>query len=416
MAFFGDLPTIITFIFSLTILSYYILLFMKQKKPKQVHKFASITIIIPAHNEEEYIAEAIESVIKAEFDGKKQIIVVDDGSIDKTYEIALKYKGIRVIRTKHSGKSNSLNKALSYAKGDLIAVVDGDSRINKDALKLMTKEVERKNVVAATGIVKVSNRNKFICMWVHIEQLYNSLIRSLLSKIHANIVTPGPLSVYRKKEVMELGGFSTEGFSEDMDITIRLIRKGYKIGFAEKAIAETNMPYDVKGFLRQRTRFARGILNIFKRHMQLNKTIIDVYTLPLFLFAYMQAIIMGSFILYQIVSGYITYFASKAIYFNLEVVKFFFEWFSIIGFVKWFMGVFSGETALTFVTIIGIVATLLSYPLFILAIIKFDRKFDLRHLIAIFFMFPFWLLIMIIYILMAPDYFRKQYNIWKKNE
>ena len=389
---------------------------MKQKKPKQVHKFASITIIIPAHNEEEYIAEAIESVIKAEFDGKKQIIVVDDGSIDKTYEIALKYKGIRVIRTKHSGKSNSLNKALSYAKGDLIAVVDGDSRINKDALKLMTKEVERKNVVAATGIVKVSNRNKFICMWVHIEQLYNSLIRSLLSKIHANIVTPGPLSVYRKKEVMELGGFSTEGFSEDMDITIRLIRKGYKIGFAEKAIAETNMPYDVKGFLRQRTRFARGILNIFKRHMQLNKTIIDVYTLPLFLFAYMQAIIMGSFILYQIVSGYITYFASKAIYFNLEVVKFFFEWFSIIGFVKWFMGVFSGETALTFVTIIGIVATLLSYPLFILAIIKFDRKFDLRHLIAIFFMFPFWLLIMIIYILMAPDYFRKQYNIWKKNE
>ena len=276
--------------------------------------------------------------------------------------------------------------------------------------------MERKNVVAATGIVKVSNRNKFICMWVHIEQLYNSLIRSLLSKIHANIVTPGPLSVYRKKEVMELGGFSTEGFSEDMDITIRLIRKGYKIGFAEKAIAETNMPYDVKGFLRQRTRFARGILNIFKRHMQLNKTIIDVYTLPLFLFAYMQAIIMGSFILYQIVSGYITYFASKAIYFNLEVVKFFFEWFSIIGFVKWFMGVFSGETALTFVTIIGIVATLLSYPLFILAIIKFDRKFDLRHLIAIFFMFPFWLLIMIIYILMAPDYFRKQYNIWKKNE
>ena len=140
MAFFGDLPTIITFIFSLTILSYYILLFMKQEKPKQVHKFASITIIIPAHNEEEYIAEAIESVINAEFDGKKQIIVVDDGSIDKTYEIASKYTGIKVIRTKHSGKSNSLNKALSYAKGDIIAIVDGDSCINKDALKLMTKE------------------------------------------------------------------------------------------------------------------------------------------------------------------------------------------------------------------------------------------------------------------------------------
>ena len=417
MVFFEDLPIIITFIFLLTILSYYILLFIKPKKPKQVHKFSSITIIIPAHNEEKYIAEAIESVIKAEFDGKKRIIVVDDGSIDQTYEIASKYKGVKVLRTKHSGKSNSINKALSYAKGDLIAVVDGDSCINRDALKIMTEEVQRENVGAATGIVKVRNRNKFICMWIHIEQLYNSLMRLLFSKIHANIVTPGPLSVYRRKEIMELGGFSTKGFSEDIDITIRLIRKGYKIGFAENAVAETNMPYDIKGFLRQRTRFAKGILNIFKRHMQLNKTIIDLYTLPLFFFAYMQAVIMGFFITYQIVSGYFTYFASKAIFFNLEVLKFFFEWFSIVGFVKWSFSIFSGETALTFIAIVGIVSTLLSYPLFLFAIIKFDKKFDLRHLIPLFFMFPFWLLIMVIYILMIPEYFRKsQYNIWKKNE
>jgi hypothetical protein len=125
---------------------------------------------------------------------------------------------------------------------------------------------------------------------------------------------------------------------------------------------------------------------------------------------------MGSFIIYQIVFGYFTYFFSKAIYFNFEVLKFFFEWFSIVGFAKWFFGIFSGQTPLTFVAIIGIASTLLSYPLFFLAIIKFDRKFDLKHLIPIFFMFPFWLLIMVIYILMVPDYFRKQYNIWKKNE
>jgi len=412
------LPAIITFIFLLTVLSYYALIFIKKRKSKPVHKFSSITVIIPAHNEEKYIANAIESVLSADFNGKKQIIVVDDGSIDRTYEIASKFKknGVRVIKTRHLGKSSSLNTALRYAKGDIIAVIDGDSYIQKDALRMMTKELERKDVVAATGIVKVKNRKKFICMWIHIEQLYNSLMRLLLSKIDANIVTPGPLSMYRRKELMQVGGFSTKGFSEDIDVTIRLIRKGYKIGFAEEAVAETNMPYDAKGFLRQRTRFARGILNIFKRHMQLNTTIIDLYTLPLFLFSYIQAVIMGSFTIYQIVSGYNTYFASKAIYFNLSVLKFFFEWFSIVGFVKWFAGILSGQIPLTFVAIVGIVATLLSYPLFFMAIIKFDRKFDLWHLIPIFFMFPFWLLIMVIYILMAPDYFRKQYNIWKKNE
>lgn len=412
------LPAIITFIFLLTVLSYYALIFIKKNKSKPVHNFSSITAIIPAHNEEKYIANAIGSVLSADFNGKKQIIVVDDGSIDRTYEIASKFKknGVKVIKTRHLGKSSSLNTALRYAKGDIIAVIDGDSYIQKDALRMMTKELERKDVVAATGIVKVKNRKKFICMWVHIEQLYNSLMRLLFSKIDANIVTPGPLSMYRRKELMQVGGFSTKGFSEDIDVTIRLIRKGYKIGFAEEAVAETNMPYDAKGFLRQRTRFARGILNIFKRHMQLNTTIIDLYTLPLFLFSYIQSVIMGSFTIYQIVSGYNTYFASKAIYFNLSVLKFFFEWFSIVGFVKWFAGILSGQIPLTFVAIVGIVATLLSYPLFFMAIIKFDREFDLWHLIPIFFMFPFWLFIMVIYILMAPDYFRKQYNIWKKNE
>ena len=412
------IPSLITFMFLLTIISYYALIFIKIKKPAKTQKFSSITLIIPAHNEGKYVADAIESALDAEFDGNKQIIVVDDGSNDKTYEIASRYKlKVELIKTEHSGKAASLNKALSIAKHDLIAVVDADSIIHKDALELMKDEIEREDIIAVTGVVKVKNRKKFIGMWLHIEQLYNSLIRLLLSKINANIVTPGPLSMYRKKELMEAGGFSLEGFSEDIDVTIRLIRGGYKIGFAENATAETNMPYTIKEFLRQRARFARGILNIFKRHLQLNKAIIDIYTLPLFLFSYAQAVIMGTFTIYQIVSGYITYFASKSIYFNAYVLRFFFDWFSVIGFVKWAAGVVTGATPLTIAAIIGIASTLLSYPLFILAIIKFDKKFDLWHLIPIFFMFPFWLLIMLIYILALPEYFRKkQYNIWKKNE
>src|SRR3989338_745541 len=418
MAVFEYVTILITLIFLLTIISYYMLIFIKIKKHKKTHKFLSITVIITAHNEEKYVADAIKSILDADFDGNKQVILVDDGSKDKTYEIALRYKPkIEVIKTEHSGKAASLNKALLLAKNDLVAVVDADSIINKDALELMKDEIERENTVAVTGVVKVKNRRKFICMWIHIEQLYNSLIRLLLSKINANIVTPGPLSMYRKKELVEAGGFSLEGFSEDIDITIRMIRKGHKIGFGEKAVAETNMPYTAKEFLRQRSRFARGILSIFKRHLQLNKAIIDVYTLPLFLFSYVQAVIMGSFTIYQIASGYMAYFFSKSIYFSFDVLRFFFDWFSIIGFAKWAAGIITGATPLTFVAIIGITSTLLSYPLFILSIIKFDKKFDLWHLIPIFFMFPFWLLIMLIYILMLPEYFRKkQYNIWKKNE
>ncbi|MBR9690667.1 glycosyltransferase family 2 protein [Candidatus Woesearchaeota archaeon] len=414
-----NIPGVITAIFLAVILSYYLLLFARVKKTSVEKNFRSVTVIIPAHNEEDYIKQCIESVLIAEFEGKKQIIVVDDGSIDDTFKIASVFKkaGVVVLKTKHSGKSASINLALKKAAGEVVCIVDGDSVIERNALSEIIKEVGRKNVAGATGVVKVKNRKKHILMWVHIEQIYNSLMRYLFSKINANVVTPGPLSAYRKKDLLELKGFSTEGFSEDMDITVRLIRSGKKIGFNEKAVALTNMPYDMKGFLRQRTRFARGMVFFLKKHMRLNTAVIDVYTLPLMFFAYVQAIIMGGLTIYQLVSGYVTYFFSKGIYFSLSVLKFFFEWFSLVGFSKWTYNVLVGVEPLSFVAIIGILSTLLSYPLFLFAIIKFDKKIDLLHIIPFFFMFPFWLLIMVIYILMAPEIFKKsQRNIWKKNE
>lgn len=419
MNLFLELKNIITFIFLLSILSYYMLFLIKHRKPKPIKKFSSITVIVPAHNEEEYIETSLNCILDARFDGNKEIIVIDDGSRDKTAEIVEKFKsrGVKFIRTKHSGKSASMNKAINMAKGELIAIVDADSYIEKDALAELAIELGRKNIVAGCGVVKVANRRKFLCMWPHIELVYNSLIRSLFSKINANVVTPGALSMYRTKELKEIGGFSTQGFSEDTDIAIRLIRKGYKIGFTDKAISNTNMPYDVKGFLRQRTRFARGLIDILKRHLQLNNTMIDIYTLPLFLFSYFQSVIIGSFTIYQLTTGYITYYASKGVYLSFGVLKFFFEWFSIMGFIRWSYSVFTGSTPITIITIIGIVSTLLSYPLFFFAIFKYDKKFDLLHLIPIFFMFPFWFVLMIIYTICLPEYFKKkQYNIWKKNE
>lgn len=412
------IANIVTAFFLMVIVSYYILIFIKPRKVNKEKSFSSISVIITAHNEESYIKEAIESVKAAEFKGNKEIIIVDDGSNDKTAEISSEYisKNIKLLRTSHNGKSASINKALRIAKGELIAIVDGDSYVHKDALMEIIKKLEGKNVVGASGVIKVKNRNKFICGWLHVEQVYYSLIRLLITKINANITTPGPLSVYRKKELIEVGGFSTEGFAEDADITIRLIRKGYKIEFAEKAIVETNMPHQFKWFFRQRSRFARGTINILKRHMKANTKMIDIYTLPILLFSYAQAVIMGLWILYQILSGYVVYFVSKGAYFNIYVLKFFFEWFSIIGTVRWLINVFSSQTSLNLTTIIGVLSSLLTYPLLFLALYKFD-KLSIRNLLTVFFMFPFWLLVMGIYTISLPEYFRKrQYNIWKKNE
>jgi cellulose synthase/poly-beta-1,6-N-acetylglucosamine synthase-like glycosyltransferase len=412
-----QLSTIITAIFFLILLSYYTLLFLRVQKPDYRKKFSSITIIIPAHNEERYLKECITSVIAAKFSGKKEIIVVDDASKDATAKIARSFKQVILLQNKkHSGKSFSLNKALKKSTGDLVAVVDGDSVIDKNALVELAKEVARDNVGGAAAVVKVKNRTSFINPWVHLELIYGSFLSSILSKINANVVTRGALSMYRHDALLAIRGFSTQGFSEDVDVGIRLVRKGYHIGFSDTAITSTHMPDTPKGFLRQRIRFARGQVNLLKRQLRFNSTIIDLYTLPLLLFSYIQAIIMGTITLYKIISGYMLYFVDKGIYFNLQVVKFFFEWLSIIGFLRWTVQIFSGAEPLTIGSAIGIAATLLTYPLLISAIFKYDTL-DLLHILIICFMFPFWLLLMIIYTLCLPEIFmQKQYNKWKKNE
>jgi len=164
------LYTTITTIFFIVVASYYVLLFLKIKKPDYHKKFHSITVIIPAHNEERYIAACIQSVQDAAFDGPKQILVVDDASRDATPQILKTIKGITVMTNRHhTGKSASMNKALQRATGDLVAIVDGDSTIQQDALVELARELTRERVAAAAAVVRVQNRKAFLCVSYYLE-------------------------------------------------------------------------------------------------------------------------------------------------------------------------------------------------------------------------------------------------------
>lgn len=410
---------IFTFIFTLILLSYFILLFYKRKKKPKEKEFNSITVIIPVHNEEKYIQECIKSVKDANFKGIKKIIVVNDGSIDnskKLIEEVLDKEDI-FLNFNHQGKSKSINKALELVETDLIAIVDGDSTIEKNSLNILKEEIEQENVSAVTTVVKVKNTNKFICLWLHLEQLYNSLIRDIQSKINANITTPGPLSLYRTKDIKKIGGFSIKRYSEDVDITIRLIRLGKKVVFSNKTFSSTNMPYTFKEFSRQRKRFCKGMINMFTKHLRFNKLAIDIYTFPILLFTYLQAVIMGSLTLFNIITGYNQYFFQKGIFFNVDVLRFFLDWLSITGFINWTIRILSFQEPFTTVAFFGIFSTLMTIPLYLVAIIKYDKTFNLKHLFPFLFMNSFWLIVMFYQIISTPEFFnKKRMNIWKKNE
>ncbi|MCF7865858.1 glycosyltransferase family 2 protein [Candidatus Woesearchaeota archaeon] len=414
------ISTIITTIFLIVIISYYILLFKKKKQKEKTNKiYDSISIIIPAHNEQRYIEKSINAAIKAKFKGKKQIIIINDGSTDNTKQILQnleKKHNLKIIHQKHSGKAKSINKALKISTGKLIAIIDADSIIQEDALIKAIPYIKQKKVGIVCSTVKVANRKHPIGMYLHLEQLYNSLLRSLFTKMNVNIVAPGPLSIYDKQILQEMQGFSTKGYSEDVDIAIRYIKKGYTIEHAEESISETYMPLDAKGFFRQRSRFAKGWLNIFSKHLKMNKFLIEIYTLPLMLFSYFQAVIMGIITFYNIISGYITYFASKGIYMSTGVLEFLLDWISISGIIKWTIRIIQGQEPITAIIIITLLASLLVYPLYIIAILRYDKKIKIWHIIPILFFAPFWWIIMLIYIINLPEYFNKnQKNIWHKD-
>lgn len=406
---------ILTVIFFLVTLSYYLLLCYKPKRRKADSAFTSVTVIIPAHNEQRYIEACVQSVIKAEFNGDKEIIVVDDGSSDATAEIVSRIPSVTLIRQAHTGKAATLNMAIARATGQLVAIIDGDTEIEPNALMEMQKDLEQEKTAATTCPIAVKNRQEGVLMWVHVEQLYASLLRSIMTKVNANVINSGQCGMFRKKELVDCGGFSTFGLSEDMDVAIRLVRAGYHLSFTEGTMAYTNMPESFAWFWKQRARWARGGLNNLVRHLRLNTSVIDVYSMPLVVFGYIQALIMGGFTLYKIIDGYFYLYFTYGHFFNWRIILFILNWCSALGMLKWTFGFFTGASPITAVNIAGALASLLSYPLFLIAIIKFDKKIDWNHIIPLMFMAPLWWIVMLIQALCLPELFNKErYNIWTK--
>ncbi|MBI4176206.1 MAG: glycosyltransferase family 2 protein, partial [Candidatus Aenigmarchaeota archaeon] len=218
-------PTIVLFVI---LMSQYWLLFMRRDR-KYARQFKGpISILVPAHNEGKFIRETINALLEADYPSRKEIIVIDDGSTDETPKILREFasKGlIRKMRTNHVGKANALNAALKRARYGTVFVVDGDSIVEKQALKNLVRPFADSRVAAATGIIKVRNAQKPIAWFQRAEYLHSCLFKSLCDKINAAMFASGPLSAFRKKVLLEAGGFNPKVYLEDIDISLKIIKK-----------------------------------------------------------------------------------------------------------------------------------------------------------------------------------------------
>ncbi|MFB6114806.1 MAG: glycosyltransferase family 2 protein, partial [Candidatus Nanohalobium sp.] len=144
--------------------------------------FPSVTFLVPAYNEEEYISDCIESLLNQSYEGKIDIIAINDGSEDSTLEELKKFEDeIKIIDKENTGKANSMNRALEEVDTELVACMDADSIADKDMVKNMVGYFEEDNVKGVTPAMKVRNPETWAEKMIWTEFTYNILLRKLFA-------------------------------------------------------------------------------------------------------------------------------------------------------------------------------------------------------------------------------------------
>jgi len=219
-----------------------------------------VSILIPVWNAEDTIRAAIDSCIALDYPNK-EIIVINDGSTDKTKEICEEYVNsdkITLLNKTNGGKASAMNFGIKHAKGEYVSCLDADSFFRPNALIQMIGYFEDSAVGAVTSSMKVYNPRNWIQMIQWVEYIFAIYLRRLMHFMNCLYVIPGPGSTYRRDVLLELGGFDEHSLTEDMDIAFRIQKAGYRITNSINAEVDTIAPDTLRGLIKQRIRWYAG--------------------------------------------------------------------------------------------------------------------------------------------------------------
>ena len=228
----------------------------------------SISLIVPARNEEKVIGKCLSSLTKLDYPrGKLEIIVAIDGSSDRTAKISRSYgRRVRVIEsTPKSCKAEALNEVIPKAKGEIIGIYDADCIVDKNCLKQVAKNFENKETAGVCGNLKSYNtKESIIAGALALETGFISFVECFLNEHGANTHFFGKNMFIRKNVLRKIGMFDTQTFIEDAEMSIKMKKYKYKTVFEPNALAWHEEPKTLKAFVKQRVRWVRGTIKLFK--------------------------------------------------------------------------------------------------------------------------------------------------------
>jgi peptidoglycan-N-acetylglucosamine deacetylase len=240
-----------------------------------------VSIIVPAFNEEINAVNSLKNLLKADYPNC-EIIFVDDGSKDNTYKnVTQAFAGntrVKIFFKANGGKASALNFGIKHSNADFVVCIDADTKLLPDAVSKLMRHFEpslngpNKNgkVGAVAGNVKVGNIVNLLTRWQAIEYISSqNFDRKAFASLNAITVVPGAIGAFRKKAIEEAGGFTMDTLAEDCDITIRILRCGYRVENESHAVALTEAPETLRMFFKQRFRWSFGVMQTFwkNRHV-----------------------------------------------------------------------------------------------------------------------------------------------------
>lgn len=229
-----------------------------------------VSIIVPAFNEGQLIAQVLESLRAVRYP-RFEVIVVDDGSSDQTFLRALPFRrrrGVeyRVLTKSNGGKFDALNHGIAQARGEIVVCIDGDSALHPDALRHCVAHFEDPRVGAVAGNVRVANRRTPWSLLQALEYVVGyGLAKRAQSAARVVTIVPGPLGAFRKSALSHAGGYDGDSFAEDFDLTVKLLGAGWHIVYEPRAVVCTEAPEHTLELLRQRYRWTRGSLQVLRK-------------------------------------------------------------------------------------------------------------------------------------------------------
>ena len=279
-----------------------------------------VAVLIPAYNEETVIVRTIRSVLNSDYKNL-HVIVIDDGSSDRTAEIAreayaaeIKAGHVQVLTKPNAGKAAALNYALDRLSEEIYIGIDADTVIAADAISKLIPHFEDPMIGAMAGNAKVGNRVNLWTRWQALEYITSqNFERRALDLFHVVTVVPGAIGAWRTAPVKAAGGYPLNTVAEDADLTMNLLEQGLKVDYEDRSLAFTEAPIDAKGLMRQRFRWSFGTLQAVWKHRAafVRNKAMGLFALPNILIFQMFLPLVSPFIDIMFLAGVVNFLVDR---------------------------------------------------------------------------------------------------------